>query len=653
MPSASTLLKQASRALDAGQIAAAESFAMQALGKKLDASHGSALFDLGNQLSERDAFKTARVVFERALDIFPGHLGLLNNLGVLYERAGDGASAERTLREAVSGDPGAMMALANLAHLVFAQGRLAEALPLFNRLVDVAPDAPAEVWNNRGVCQQRARDRGAEASFRRALELSPGSAAVLANLGFLLAAQRRYAEARALLERARSLEPDRLQVVAQCVELQLQFCDWTDFEERRAQVIDGVARLPAPGQTVAPFGLLAYCDDPGLQLAAARSFAWPALAPPRSRSPRARSQRLRLGFAASAFHDHPVSRMVAELFERIDRDRFEVIAYDLDGSEADAMRARIESAVDAYVALGRASAGEAAARIEADAIDVLFDLTGHTAGARPEVFAARAAPLQVNYLGYAGTLGAGFYDHAIGDAIATPPALQAQFVEALVSLEGCYLPSDSHRVVGAAPARADYALPEDAFVLVTQAAPYKIIPEMFQTWSAILRAVGNAVLWLRPMPDEAQSNLRAEARLRSVDDARLVFAPLEPTARYLARYRLADLYVDTYPFGSHTTVNDALYAGLPVVTLRGRSMAARASASQACAAGLSALVVDSHEAYVDIVIALARDRARLAGIAGTLADSASNPLFDMDAYVRRFEVAVLDMCTRAGIAGSG
>ena len=257
-------------------------------------------------------------------------------------------------------------------------------------------------------------------------------------------------------------------------------------------------------------------------------------------------------------------------------------------------------------------------------------------------------PLQVNYLGYAGTLGAGFYEHAIGDAIATPPALQAQFVEALVSLEGCYLPSDSRRVIGALPARADYGLPEDAFVLVTQAAPYKIVPEMFQTWSAILRAIGNAVLWLRPMPDEAQANLRVEARRVDIDDARLIFAPMEPTERYLARYRLADVYVDTHPFGSHTTVNDALYAGLPVVTLRGRSMAARASASQVCVAGLPELVVDSRDAYRDLVVALSRDRARLDAFAAALADRAANPLFDSATYTRRFEAAVLDMCARAG-----
>ena len=279
MPSADTLLKQAERALGAGQVAAAESFALQALQKKLDASHGNALFDLANQLSDRDALKTARAVFQRALQIFPGHSALLTNLGVLHQRSGDDAAAERAFREAMASDGAAVMALANLAHLLFEQGRLAEALPLFDRLVGIAPDAPAEVWNNRGVCQQRARDRGAEASFRRALALAPDSAAVLANLGFLLTAQRRYGEARALLERARALEPARLQVVAQCVELQLQFCDWTDFEQKRDQVCAGLARLPAPGQTVAPFGLLAYCDDPALQLAAAVSFAWPALAP--------------------------------------------------------------------------------------------------------------------------------------------------------------------------------------------------------------------------------------------------------------------------------------------------------------------------------------------------------------------------------------
>lgn len=642
MASVDTLLKQAHRALAGGHGAAAASFVEQALAKKLEQRHGQALFDLGNLFANRDEPAVARALFERALQIFPGHSGLLVNLGVVLERGGDAAAAEQAFRQALSRQPSDIPALANLAHLLFAQERFAEALPIYDRVVATTPEAPADIWNNLGVCQKHMRDRRAEASFRRALSLSPDSPQVLANLGFLLAGQQRYEHARPLLERAHALDPSRLQVAAQCVELQLHFADWKNFERDRASIIDALAR-GGPGMTVVPFGFMAICDDPALQLAAARGFAWPELAsrPPLPSGSTIAGRRLRLGFAASAFHDHPLSRLIAELIERLDRDRFETIAYELDGSMRDAARERMGRAVGSYVELGTMDSAHAVDRIRGDGIDMLFDLSGHTAGARPDVFAARPAQIQINYLGYAGTLGASYYEYAISDTIATPAAEQPHFAEQLVFLDGCYLPSDSRRVFADPVTRAEYALPDGAIVLVSQAAAYKLLPEMFDVWMRLLRDVDNAVLWLRPMHEWASSNLRKEAQARGVAPARLVFAPQEPAPRYLARFRLADLYLDTYPFGSHTTVNDALFAGLPVVTLCGRSMAARASASQLRAAGLPELIADSHAAYAALAGGLARDRFRLDELRSRLRDRVrASSLFDMVGYARRFEDAL-------------
>ena len=647
MASADTLLKGARRALGAGRAAAAAALLDQALAKKLDARHGEALFDLGNLLAERNDPATAAAVFERALQLFPGHPGLLINLGAQLDRIGDSVRAERCYREVLDRRPAEIAALANLAHLLFVRERHADALIYYDRLVAAAPDAPADVWNNRGVCQKHARDRGAEASFRRALALAPDSPQILANLGFLLAERRRFAEARPLLRRAHALDPSRLQVSAQCVELQLQFADWPGFERDRSAIIAAVALRDGPEQAVPPFAFMAICDDPALQLAAARSFAWP----PSAQNDPARitdigaTARLRLGFAASAFHDHPVPRLIVDVLERLDRSRFEVFAYELDASTHDAMHARIVSAVDTFTELGRMSTSDVVARIRADRIAILFDLTGHTEIARPDVFAARPAPVQVNFLGYAGTLGAAYYDYLIGDATTTPSSLQPHFSEKLIDVGGCYLPSDSRREIAAPGSmRADYGLPADAFVFVAQAAPYKILPEMFDLWMRLLDQVDDGVLWLRPMREETEANLRAEAHTRNVAPQRLVFAPQEPAPQYVARFRLADLYLDTYPFGSHTAVNDALFAGLPVVTLAGQSMASRASASQLRAAGLADLVATSRDEYATIALALARNRNRLGAIATRLRESGhASPLFDMQTYAQKFEAAIMSM----------
>jgi protein O-GlcNAc transferase len=647
MASADTLLKEARRALVAGRAAAAAAFVDQALAKKLDASHGEVLFDLGNLLAERGVPAAAVAIFERTLQLFPGHPGLMINLGAQLDRVGDSARAERCYREVLDRRPTEIVALANLAHLLFTQERFADALVFYDRLVEVASDAPADVWNNRGVCQKHARDRGAEASFRRALLLAPDSPQILANLGFLLSEQRRYAEARPLLQRARALDPSRLQVAAQCLELQLRFAEWSDFERNRSAIVVAVARPGGPGQAVPPFAFLSVCDDPALQLAAAKSFAWPPSADcgPAFASDTTETARLRLGFAAAAFHNHPVPRLIVDLLERLDRSRFETIAYELESSTHDEMRARIVGAVDTFIELDRMPTPDVVARIRADRIAILFDLTGHTECARPDVFAARAAPVQVNYLGHAGTLGATYYDYLISDATTTPSSEQRHFIERLVDVDGCYFPSDSRRAIAAPTStRADYGLPAAAFVFVSLAAPYKILPEMFDLWMRLLGQVDDSVLWLRPMHDEAEANLRAAARVRNIAPQRLVFAPQESVPQYLARFSLADLYVDTYPFGSHTTVNDALFAGLPVVTLAGRSMASRASASQLRAVGLSALVANSHDEYAAIALDLARERSRLGAIAARLrASGHASPLFDMQAYTRHFEAAIMRM----------
>jgi len=580
----------------------------------------------------------AIAAFEGALKLLPGHPGLLINLGVQFDTAGHPDRAERCYREVLQRRPNELAALTNLAQLLFGQERLAEALPVYDRIVAVAPQAPAEIWNNRGVCQRRVRDSGAEASFRHALSLKPDSPQVLANLGFLLCEQRCFDDARPLLERARSLDPSRLQVAAQLLDLDLQFADWSDFEGKRSAVIAGVERLGSErGQTVPPFAFLSICDDPALQLKAAMSFAWPPIhAQP---SPVTVRLPLRVGFAATAFHDHPVPRVIVDLLERLDRNRFETFAYALGPDTPDALRQRISRAVRSLADLGSMGTEQATARIRGDGIQILFDLTGHTEQARAEVFAARPAPIQINFVGYAGTLGAAYYDYIVTDATTTPESERIHFTEKLALIEGCYLPSDSRRApLGPLPSRADYGLAADAFVFCAQSAPYKILPEMFDIWMRLLRQTDSSLLWLREVAPAAQRNLRGEASRRGIAAERLLFAPREQTERYLARFALADLYLDTYPFGAHTTVNDALFSGLPVLTLAGRSMAARASASQLSAVRLDELIATSHAQYEEIALRLVRDRSYLEGLTARLkGERHSSLLFDMPAYTRRFE----------------
>jgi predicted O-linked N-acetylglucosamine transferase (SPINDLY family) len=306
------------------------------------------------------------------------------------------------------------------------------------------------------------------------------------------------------------------------------------------------------------------------------------------------------------------------------------------------MRARIEATTTFRDVTGRSTAA-IIAQIQSDGVGMLFDIAGHTEHARPDIFAARPAPIQVNYLGQAGTLGAAYFACIPTDAFTTPAAEQVHFAEKFMYMDGCYFPSDPQRPIAEpAPTRGEYGLPDDAFVFFSQAATFKVLPQMFEAWMRLLSRVPGSVMWLRPMRALAKANLKLEARQRGIAEERIVFAPGEPLPRYLARFRLADLYLDTYPFGSHTTVNDSLYAGLPVVTLAGRSMAARASGSQIRAAGLGELVATSLEEYEAIALSLVRDRHRLGEIATRLrTHGRESALFDMRTYAAGFERALL------------
>jgi protein O-GlcNAc transferase len=657
--SADTLLAEARSALASGQVDAAKARVDRASALKLEPRHAELLFLLGNELGERNEPAAAIAVFERALKLAPGNPSLLNNLGLQLDATGEPDRAERCYRDVLERRPGEVAALANLAHLLFVQERYREALEIYDRLVVATPDAPAEVWNNRGVCQKSMQNSAAaEESFRRALALQPDSPQVLANLGFLLYERMRYEEARPLMRRAHGLDPGRLQLAAQLLDLDLQFADWRDFDRRRAQIVEGVRTLTAldrrPRQTAPPFTLLALCDDPSLQWTAAKSFAWPQAADTGRASPIVNAppaHRLRIGFVSAAFKEHPETRLLIGLLEKLVSERLDVYAYALEGAVADPMRARVAKVTRGFRELERMSVDQIVTTIRDDTIAVLFDLTGHTAYSRPGVFAARPAPVQVNFLGFAGTLGAAYYDYIITDAYTTPQDEQPHFEERLLPLAECYIPSDPKRVLGPLPSREIYGLPADAFVFMSQAAPYKVLPEMFDLWARLVASVDGSVLWMRSMRPEAQANLRNEALRRGIAGERLIFAPSEPVPQYLARYRMADLYLDTYPFGSHTTVNDALFAGLPVLTLAGRSMAARASASQVRAAGLPEMIASSHEGYESIALALVRNRERLDDLTARLRSRGrASALFDMTSYAKRFEDAVLRI---AGDRGAG
>ena len=616
----------------------------------LDPGDTEAHYMLGNAEGDRGNFAAAAEHFRAALVRAPMHPQLHASLGLALEELGELTEAETSFKQALrtqSDPPYALVA--SMGRNLFRQRRYAEALPYFDLLASkFGIGDPRLNAAYAASLAAMARTADADAVFRKVVTHDPEGVAARDYAAFLMRSER-YRDAIRVLERMHVESRNDLLATSMLLVCRMHVADWRHVDGLRTKVIAAAARgLQGPDEIVPAYDFLAWSDDPMSQRVVAARWAREAVSVVAER-PRRRhdTRKLRLGFVSSDYNNHPVGRLVIGLFERIDRDRFELFAYSTAQKSGGRFGDRIAAAVDRYCQLDEPDALENS-RVIADAeIDVLFDLNGFSGVESIRLFAQRPSAVQVNFLGYTGTLGSPAYDFIVTDRYCVPPDRANAFSERLLYVDPCYLPSDpSREIATSTPSRADYGLPPHAFVFCAFAAPYKISPPLFDCWMQLLRNVPDSVLWLRQLPADTIERLRNEAAARGVDGARLISAPNEGIDRYLARFAIADLYLDSTPFGTHTTVNDALYAGLPVVTLAGTGFAARASASQLVAAELGDLVASDLANYVSLARELALDRKRLREIRPKLLDRSSLSLFDMDQYARAFEAAVTAVADR-------
>ena len=605
-------------------------------------------FRIGDLLRRRAEYAAAIAAYETALAAGSAHPVLLNNLGLALQQEGRFEEAERYYRRALEQEPALVEANANLADLLRLRHRDSDAAAWYARAAALNPNV-ASVWLNLGVCQHRTgASANARASFERALALRPDDPLILANLASALNAEQRYAEALPLAEKAVALDPASAVALNLLLYVRQQICDWRDldrlFETQRASL----GRADAP--PVAPHNMLALPYTPAELLAGARKWVAREIrvgsAAPAPR-PAPVDGKLRIAYLGPDFRTHPLANLLTGVIEEHDRSRFEVLGYSLGPDDGSAARARFTAAFDRFIDVRAESFDATAQRIRNDRIAVLLDTSGFVVHARPEILALRPAPIQINCIGFAGTLGADFYDYILTDRFVSPPAQQANFVERFMYLPHCYLPGDASRAIGRGPSRADCGLPEIGFVFCCFNTSYKIAPPVFEVWMRLLRQLPDSVLWLLETSAAAVHNLRREAGLRGIGVERLIFAPRVPLVDHLARHAAADLFVDTLPYNAHTTANDALFSGLPVLTCAGETFASRVSASQLNAIGLPELVTHDLEAYEALALALARQPELLAGYRARLRKNReAGNLFDVRAYTRALEALIAGACGR-------
>jgi predicted O-linked N-acetylglucosamine transferase (SPINDLY family) len=599
--------------------------------------------NLGAVLQQLDRLDDALAAFAQALALEPAYAEAHFNRGVVLQQQGRLDDAVEAYRQALNLRPDSVEAVTNTGIVLQELGRSDEATATFEHAVKLRPAAP-EPHNNLGIALL-ARGQATEAvtAFQHALSLKPDYAEAFYNLGNAWRELGKPEGAIAAYGQALRLRPDDADALSQLVYQRWRACDWSAHDADQARLLD----LVRQGARIPPFVLIAANASPAEQLACARRWVEPfgrAVPRPLPPHPSDRHDRIRLGYLSADFHQHATAHLAAELFERHDRARFEVFAYSYGPDDASAMRRRLAGAFDRFVDIRPLSHAQAAHRIRADAVDILIDLKGHTLDARTAMLAARPAPVQVNYLGYPGTMGAAFIDYVIVDRIVAPPEHQAYFTEKLVTLPGCYQPNGARRASAATPSRRGCGLPADAFVFCCFNNTYKITPAFFAVWMRLLKRMPGSVLWLLESNALARHNLRREAEQRGIAPDRLVFAPIQPVAEHLARHRLADLFLDTLPCNAHTTASDALWSGVPVLTCAGATFAGRVAASAVAAVGLPELIAPSLEAYERLALDLARTPARLRDLRERLErNRAAAPLFDVAAYARHLEGAYARM----------
>lgn len=594
----------------------------------------------------------AERAYRKVLGLSPDHPRALESFGVLALQTERYPAAAEAFSRLAALQPGRALPHNHLGLALRKLGRLPEALAAFERAARAEPrDADAHA-NRAAALQDQGRLDEAVAAYRTAARLRPDWVLAHNNLATALRQAGRPDEAVAAFARAAELAPDDPTLQVYLWNEKRHLCDWDGLDAIAARVRAGLDRPLAGG---AMFPLLALTTTAAQLHRAATAHARHAYARyteaaarrPFRFAPGPR-ERLTVGYLSADFREHPVARTVAGIFERHDRDAFRVHGYAIGPDDGSDVRRRIVAAFDRFTDVTTLAPGEAAARIHADGVDILVDLTGYTTHARTAIPALRPAPVQVSYLGYIGTLGAGFMDYVIADAFAAPSEWQPYFTEALVHLPDCYQPHDADRAVSTeTPDRAACGLPPEGTVFCCFNTAYKIGPEVFGAWMRVLGAVPGSALWLAEPNRWAVDNLRAEARSRGVAPERLVFAPRLPVAEYVARYRLADLFLDTHPYSAGATADDALRVGCPVLTCAGETFVSRMAGSQVRAAGLPELVTESLAEYEERAVALGRDGAARAALRARLAaNRESAPLFDTGRYVRHLEDAYRAMWAR-------
>jgi len=654
----------------------------------LDPKYVQAIHNKGNVLMMLGRRAEAQESYQKVISLSPNFSPAHKSLGDFFQQTGQHREAIECFDRAIALDEKSFDAHMNRGNALLDLNQLVQALASYDKAISLNSQYPG-VYSNRGIVLQRLRQLEASvASYRKAIALKPDYPQAYSNLGLTLQDLKRPADAIDSYNRALELKPDyaeayfnrgnafqdlrqldcALDSYDRALELNtdiefllgsqlyvaMQICDWTDFDSRLQQIKERVLRGK---KTVNPFAWLALTESEALHRRCAEIWTASKHPPGNSLPPLApypKHERIRVGYFSADLHSHPVACLAVQLFELHDRSKFEFTAFYYGPDTQDRLKQRIQNAFEHFIDVREYSDVDVARLARSRELDIAVDLGGYTKDQRTGIFAERAAPVQVNYLGYPGTMGATYYDYIIADPTVIPASARQDYVEKVAYLPDTYQANDTKRQISEKVfTREELGLPPKGFVFCCFNNNFKILPDMFALWMRILKQVPNSVLWLFQDNPIAKKNLQQAANDQGIDSSRIVFATRFPTAEHLARHRVADLFLDTLPYNAHTTASDALWAGLPLLTCMGASFASRVAASLLNAIQVPELIANNLEEYERRAIELANDFKQLAYLRKKLAQNiTTSALFDSAKFTRNIEALYNAMYARhsAGLA---
>lgn len=602
----------------------------------------------GVALNELKESQAALLNYRRAIELNPNLVEAHFNQGNVHRALGNNLAAAQSYRRTIQLEPGLADAHTNLGNALVELRKFDDALVSFNLAAQLKPD-DAVIYFNRASCQLGLGDINASrADLDHAIRIDPQHAESYAKRAAVLTQLKLDKEALADLVTAYGLNPNIDYVLGDLIHKSYLACDWSNHkiyaEKLEEKVLDHK-------KIVHPWNYLSISDNISNQRFAAENYAEKEIKKLIdfgkteiifSKKTLRSSRKIKIGYYSSNFHDHAVMHLMRGVFEKHDRSKFELIAFSLDKNIKDVYQKNILDFFDKFYQVHAFDDSDIVDLSSDLKIDIAVDLLGYTGDCKPGIFFNRCAPVQINFLGYAGTLGNKNWDYIISDKIVTPSTFFEYYSEKIIQLPHCFQPNDVSKAISENTLeKKDFQLPANGFIFCCSNNSYKITPQVFEIWMRLLIQVPGSVLWLFSENAEVIRNLKREAMQRDVDADRLIFGKKLPSlADHLARYKLADLFLDTFPYNAHTTASDALWAGLPVLTCVGQSFASRVAASLLTAIDLPELITSNHADYETVALRLANNPAEMTLIKQKLAaNRLTSPLFDTEKFTRHLESA--------------